>query len=544
MSRRFSERPLKSTDRLSHDTLNPLFVKLDTAVAALEELRLNWEEQILQFNTNGLKRVSDAIQPLVSQLNSAIDGGFLVATTDDLVEIAEGEEVSFYIPPASRVAFRPTPFLAIMAPDDVEDWALAQTLAYDDNTGLLVVNILYLNGSGDEREGWTVAASSGVVEAVYQWMTDVTAMRDEVAADQETVAADKAVAVAAAAAAVPAATTATTQAGIATTKAAEAAASAASIAGGPVASVNGLTGIVTGILETSHIGTTVQGRDADLDAIAALSPANDNVMQRKAGAWVDRTPTQLLTDLAAVGAATIAAGVLTVSATSSAPSEIRLLEDTDNGAHYVGLKAPAIVAANTVFELPAADGLPGQILQTNGSKVFSFVNQAPLQFVQAQSATGASAIDFTAGFDSDHDLYFFHLIGLYPGTDVETIECLISEDGGSNYHSSGYSRIGHYSQSNTINALTGSESASSITLASQMDNSADNAMFGRIYVHVTTTKVVVEGQVFADIYDGSAGRVYNVGGTLATTSRANGLRLRAGSGNISGLGRQYRIRNS
>lgn len=38
--------------------------------------------------------------------------------------------------------------------------------------------------------------------------------------------------------------------------------------------------------------------DADLEAIAALTPANDDLIQRKAGAWTNRTPTQVKTDLA------------------------------------------------------------------------------------------------------------------------------------------------------------------------------------------------------------------------------------------------------
>jgi hypothetical protein len=46
------------------------------------------------------------------------------------------------------------------------------------------------------------------------------------------------------------------------------------------------------------IGSDVQAYDADLGAIAALSPSNDDVIQRKAGAWVNRTPAQLKTDLA------------------------------------------------------------------------------------------------------------------------------------------------------------------------------------------------------------------------------------------------------
>lgn len=43
-----------------------------------------------------------------------------------------------------------------------------------------------------------------------------------------------------------------------------------------------------------------QNSDSDLSAIAALSPANNDVIQRKSGAWTNRTPAQLKTDLALV----------------------------------------------------------------------------------------------------------------------------------------------------------------------------------------------------------------------------------------------------
>jgi hypothetical protein len=49
------------------------------------------------------------------------------------------------------------------------------------------------------------------------------------------------------------------------------------------------------------IGTDVEAHDADLTTIAGLSPTNDDVIQRKAGAWANRTIAQLLVDLAAVG---------------------------------------------------------------------------------------------------------------------------------------------------------------------------------------------------------------------------------------------------
>ena len=46
------------------------------------------------------------------------------------------------------------------------------------------------------------------------------------------------------------------------------------------------------------IGTNVQAWDTDLDAIAALAPSNDDIIQRKAGAWTNRTMVQLKSDLA------------------------------------------------------------------------------------------------------------------------------------------------------------------------------------------------------------------------------------------------------
>jgi hypothetical protein len=46
------------------------------------------------------------------------------------------------------------------------------------------------------------------------------------------------------------------------------------------------------------IGTDIEAHDADLTTIAGLSPANDDVLQRKSGTWTNRTMAQVKTDLA------------------------------------------------------------------------------------------------------------------------------------------------------------------------------------------------------------------------------------------------------
>jgi hypothetical protein len=78
-------------------------------------------------------------------------------------------------------------------------------------------------------------------------------------------------------------------------------------------SINFVSGDALNVADNGTGGATVtipsasdkQPLDADLTAIAALSPANDNILQRKSGAWTDRTVAQLLADIAAARSKTI-----------------------------------------------------------------------------------------------------------------------------------------------------------------------------------------------------------------------------------------------
>lgn len=322
MPRRFNDRWFNDDSEITPEAFNQIVAEFDKAIEALENFRVDWRAQVDLFNTNALKRFNDAVQPIVNQLRTAVDGGFLVAQTADLVELTEGENVNFYIPPEARIAYRPTPFLSIMAPDEYDDWAIGRTIVYNDETGLLTVEILYLNRSGAERSGWTVSASSGIVEAVNTWALE-TAGAAQVAinkaadalASAEAAALSAGAALASKNAAAGSATTASTQRGLAENAAAAAALSATqaqgyaeSISGGPVTSVANLTGVVGAsalrIALGLVVGTNVQAYSNILGAIAGLTgAANNDFIQRKSGVFTNRTPAQVLVDLIAAGAA-------------------------------------------------------------------------------------------------------------------------------------------------------------------------------------------------------------------------------------------------
>lgn len=277
-----------SRDKLTHEALNAAFLPIYAEIEALRATRADYEAQITLFNSEGIKRVSEAVKPLVDQIGSAIDGGLLVAQTDDLVAIVAGAEIDFQIPEASRVAFRPTPFLAITAPDVRDDWAVGRVLVYNDTTGLLKLEILYLNGSGAERTGWTISASAGVVEAVSEWFTQITAMRDQVSAWRDEVA----------------------------QKWADVNAAGILIAGGPVSSINGtLFGAVTGVaMEANHytkeaMDTALAARDtaisekADAEATTTALGLKANSADVAASlAALEEKTAELTTNLVASGA--------------------------------------------------------------------------------------------------------------------------------------------------------------------------------------------------------------------------------------------------
>ena len=65
-------------------------------------------------------------------------------------------------------------------------------------------------------------------------------------------------------------------------------------------------------------------------------------------------------------------GAVLVGGNLTQATELRFLEDSDNGTNFVGLKAANNLAASTTYTLPTSDGTSGQVLQTNGSGTLSW----------------------------------------------------------------------------------------------------------------------------------------------------------------------------
>jgi hypothetical protein len=183
---------------------------------------------------------------------------------------------------------------------------------------------------------------------------------------------------------------------------------------------------LNGKLEVTTAATTYQPLDSDLTAIAALTPTNDDFIQRKAGVWTNRTVAQIKTDLSLTGtnsgdqtitltgdvtgsgtgsfAATIASGTVTLAKMANMATASLIYRKT------AGSGAPEV---NTLATLKTDLGLTGTnsgdqttIVGITGTKAqfdtavtdgnFLYVGDAPTSHLHG-NITNAGAIGSTSG---------------------------------------------------------------------------------------------------------------------------------------------------
>lgn len=166
-----------------------------------------------------------------------------------------------------------------------------------------------------------------------------------------------------------------------------------------------------------------QPLDSDLTAIAALTPVNDDIVQRKAGTWTNRTPAQVKTDLAITKSDV---GLSNVDNTSDANKPISTATQTAlNG--YLPLKngiSPITDSTNDMFarvnitdDATPTAGWPDRLafyfsgVRTGYHNEYGELRARPAKIntvaFRAQRWNGASTVDIMQITSSDNlTLYF------------------------------------------------------------------------------------------------------------------------------------------
>ena len=210
---------------------------------------------------------------------------------------------------------------------------------------------------------------------------------------------------------------------------------------------------------------------------------------------------------------------------------IKLNEGTNNGAHFIALKAPNSVGSSVTFTLPSADGSSGHLLTTDGSGNLSFAAPASSNFTLAADSgssdtfttgqtltfTGGTGIDTTV---SDNELTFAidSTVATLAGTQTLTNKTLTSPKFNEN--------VALTATSTELNLLDG------ITAIADEDNMASNS--ATALATQQSIKAYVDSQVTAQDLDfqGDSGGALNIDLDSETLTIAGGTGIdTSGSGN-------------
>ena len=200
---------------------------------------------------------------------------------------------------------------------------------------------------------------------------------------------------------------------------------------------------------------------------------------------------------------------------------IKLNEGTNNGAHFIALKAPNSVGSSVTFTLPSADGSSGHLLTTDGSGNLSFAAPASSNFTlsadsgsddtfttgQTLTFTGGTGIDTTV---ADNELTFAidSTVATLAGTQTLTNKTLtspkINED------------VALTATATELNLLDG------ITAIADEDNMASNS--ATALATQQSIKAYVDSQVTAQDLDfqGDSGGALNIDLDSETLTIAGG----------------------
>ena len=210
---------------------------------------------------------------------------------------------------------------------------------------------------------------------------------------------------------------------------------------------------------------------------------------------------------------------------------IKFNEGTNNGAHFIALKAPNSVGSSVTFTLPSADGSSGHLLTTDGSGNLSFAAPASSNFTlsadsgsddtfttgQTLTFTGGTGIDTSV---SDNEITFAidSTVATLAGTQTLTNKTLtspkINED------------VALTATATELNLLDG------ITAIADEDNMSSNS--ATALATQQSIKAYVDSQVTAQDLDfqGDSGGALNIDLDSETLTIAGGTGIdTSGSGN-------------
>ena len=156
-------------------------------------------------------------------------------------------------------------------------------------------------------------------------------------------------------------------------------ATSTAVTGDVTISNTGVTAIATGVIVNADINASAAIAGSKIVAattsVVGAVQLSDSTSTTSSVLAATPTAVKAAYDLADA-ALPKAGGTLTGNVILDNQVDARFREATANGTNYVGFQAPASIAADVLWTLPATDGTAGQVISTDGTGTLSFASAA------------------------------------------------------------------------------------------------------------------------------------------------------------------------
>ena len=162
--RRLDQYQIKVGDDLGDpDYWNRRYEDLDLRLHGQEEIEKDWRAAVRELQENGLKRIDEAVSPLIAQLQEDLQlGAVFIAESKSAVEVKTGP-MTIGISSANKRRYSPAAYLALVTRDAPYGVMLGRLISYNRDTGTLAVDIERTFGAGDAiRTNWIISATSHI----------------------------------------------------------------------------------------------------------------------------------------------------------------------------------------------------------------------------------------------------------------------------------------------------------------------------------------------------------------------------------------------
>ncbi|NTF99066.1 hypothetical protein G6L30_02940 [Agrobacterium rhizogenes] len=162
--RRLDQYQIRVGDDLGDpDYWNRRFEDVDLRLHGQEEIEKDWRAAVRELQENGLKRIDDAVSPLIAQLQEDLQlGAVFIAESNSAIEVKTGP-LTIGISSTNKRRYSPAAYLALVTRDAPYGVMLGRLISYNRDTGSLAVDVERTFGAGDPiRANWIVSATSHI----------------------------------------------------------------------------------------------------------------------------------------------------------------------------------------------------------------------------------------------------------------------------------------------------------------------------------------------------------------------------------------------